>query len=66
MADYANTMAAILFYIPVILAWSMTILLAAVAGWRLLRWIGNRIFIRPAQSPRKLRRRSSLASIGQE
>ena len=54
MADYANTMAAILFYVPVILAWSLTILLAAVAGWRLLRWTGNRFFIRLTSKPREV------------
>jgi hypothetical protein len=44
IADYASTMVAILFYVPVVLAWSLTILFAAVAGWRLLRWIGRRFF----------------------
>jgi uncharacterized protein DUF4349 len=44
LSDYATTMAAILFYVPVILAWSLTILLAAVGGWRALRWIGRRFF----------------------
>lgn len=48
MADYAATMAAILFYIPVILAWSLTILLAAFIAWRLLRWTGRRFFALPA------------------
>jgi hypothetical protein len=54
MADYADTMAAILFYVPVILAWAVTILLAAIAGWRLLRWTGNRFFIRPTPKPQEL------------
>jgi chemotaxis protein histidine kinase CheA len=44
LADYATTMVASLFYAPVILAWSLTILLTAVAGWRLLRWTGRRFF----------------------
>jgi Domain of unknown function (DUF4349) len=44
LADYATTMAAILFYAPVILAWSITILFAAVVGWRALRWTGRRFF----------------------
>jgi hypothetical protein len=47
IADYAATMATILFYIPVILAWSLTILCAAIAGWRLLRWTGRRFFAWP-------------------
>jgi hypothetical protein len=44
LAEYATTMAAILFYVPVILAWSITILFAAVVGWRALRWTGRRSF----------------------
>ncbi|HMK21342.1 MAG TPA: hypothetical protein VK466_03360, partial [Terriglobales bacterium] len=44
LGDYAATMAAILFYVPVILAWSMTIALAAVIGWRLFRWTARRFF----------------------
>jgi Domain of unknown function (DUF4349) len=48
LADYAATMAAILFYVPVILVWSVTILFAAVLGWRLLRWTGRRFFAWPA------------------
>lgn len=42
IADYATTMVAILFYVPVILAWSVTIMLAAVVAWRVLRWTGRR------------------------
>jgi len=44
MGDYAAAMAAILFYVPVVLAWTLTILLAAVIGWRLFRWTGRRFF----------------------
>jgi hypothetical protein len=47
LGDYAATMAAILFYVPVILAWGLTILLAAVVGWRLLRWTARRFFAWP-------------------
>ena len=55
LADYATTMAAILFYVPVILAWSLTILLTALAGWRLLRWTGRRFFTwPPAAAPQKV------------
>jgi hypothetical protein len=53
LADYATTMAALLFYIPVILAWSLTILLTAVIGWRLLRWTGRRFFAGSA-APQKV------------
>jgi chemotaxis protein histidine kinase CheA len=53
LADYATTMAAILFYVPVILAWSITILFAAVVGWRALRWTGHRFFDWPLTAPQK-------------
>ena len=48
IGDYAATMIAILFYVPVILAWGVTILLGAVVGWRLLLWTGRRFFGLPA------------------
>jgi hypothetical protein len=44
IADYAAVMTAILFYVPVILAWSLTILFAVVAAWRLFRWTSRRFF----------------------
>jgi hypothetical protein len=53
LADYATTMAAILFYVPVILAWSITILFAAVVAWRALRWTGHRFFDWPTATPQK-------------
>jgi Domain of unknown function (DUF4349) len=54
LADYATTIAAILFYVPVILAWSVTILLATVMAWRALRWAGRRFFDWPTAAPRKV------------
>jgi len=48
IADYAATMAAILFYVPVILAWSVTILFTILVAWRVLRWTGRRFFDWPA------------------
>ena len=54
LGDYAATMAAILFYVPVILAWGLTILCAAVVGWRLFRWTARRFFAWPtAAGPQK-------------
>ena len=53
LADYATTMAAILFYVPVILAWSITILFAAVVAWRALRWTGRRFLDWHAAAPQK-------------
>ncbi|PYX48514.1 MAG: hypothetical protein DMG83_01315 [Acidobacteria bacterium] len=53
LADYATTMAAILFYVPVILAWSITILFAGVVAWRALRWTGRRFLDWHAAAPQK-------------
>jgi hypothetical protein len=44
IADYAATMTAVLFYVPVVLAWGLTILFAIVVAWRLFRWTGRRFF----------------------
>ncbi len=48
IADYAATMAAILFYVPVVLAWSFTILFAVIVSWRVVSWTGRRFFHWPA------------------
>jgi len=48
LADYASTMTAILFYVPVSLAWGLTILLAVTIGWRFVQWVGRRFFAWPA------------------
>ena len=45
LGDYAARMAAFLFYLPAVLLWLATILIAAAAGWRLLRWAGRILFI---------------------
>jgi len=44
IAEYAATMTAVVFYVPVILAWSLTILFAIVVAWRLYRWTSRRFF----------------------
>lgn len=53
MADYTSTMAAVLFYVPVVLAWSLTILFSAIAGWRLFRWTSRRYFVVPTVAAQK-------------
>jgi len=53
MADYTATMVAVLFYVPVALAWSFTLLFAALTGWRLIRWTGRRFFDWPAVAAEK-------------
>jgi hypothetical protein len=55
VATYASAMTAILFYIPAVLLWTATILLALMAAFRLTHWIGRRWFgwkpeAAPAQS----------------
>lgn len=44
LADYASTMAAIVFYLPAVLLWMGTILLAAALGYRILRWAARVLF----------------------
>jgi len=44
LADYGTAMAGILFYLPVVLAWGLTILLAVVVGWRSFRWAARRFY----------------------
>jgi Domain of unknown function (DUF4349) len=46
LADYATAMAAIVFYLPVVFAWGLTILLAVVVSWRTFRWAIRRFFDR--------------------
>jgi len=44
LATYATSMTAIIFYLPAILLWVGTISLAAVGGWKLVRWAGKHWF----------------------
>jgi hypothetical protein len=50
LADYASTMFSILCYVPVILAWGITVLLAIVIGLRAFQWAGRRFFALPASA----------------
>ena len=47
VADYAATMASVIFYLPTILLWLVTILLSAAIGWRVLRWAARMFFVSP-------------------
>jgi Domain of unknown function (DUF4349) len=47
VADYAATMASVIFYLPTILLWLVTILLSAAIGWRILRWAARMLFVSP-------------------
>ena len=51
LGDHAAAMMAILFYVPVVLAWGITILLAVLAGWRSYRWVARRFVNGASSSP---------------
>jgi hypothetical protein len=44
VGDYASSMTALLFYLPAVLLWLVTILVGAGLGWKVLRWAGKRVF----------------------
>jgi Domain of unknown function (DUF4349) len=44
LADYAGSMTSIVFYLPAALLWVATIVVGAVVGWRILRWVA-RVFV---------------------
>jgi hypothetical protein len=44
VANYGATMTAIVFYLPAVVLWLATILVAAAVGWRVVRWVGRRMF----------------------
>lgn len=44
LADFAATMAGVLFYLPVVLAWTATLFFTGLFGWRLIRWTGKTFF----------------------
>lgn len=50
IGDYAAAMSSFLFYLPTVLLWLATILLGAALGWRILRWAGKALFMRPKAS----------------
>jgi hypothetical protein len=47
VGDYAASMASFLFYLPTVLLWLGTILIAAALGWRILRWAARVLFAFP-------------------
>jgi len=44
LAGYASTMAGLVFLLPTILLWLVTIILGAAVAWRVLRWLAKRLF----------------------
>lgn len=49
LADYAGSMTSIVFYLPAVLLWVVTIVVGAVVGWRILRWVARVFFAWPRQ-----------------
>jgi hypothetical protein len=48
--EYAASMTTFVFYLPTILLWLFTILVAAAVGWRILKWAARRLFVSPKRS----------------
>jgi hypothetical protein len=44
VANYGATMTAIVFYLPAVVLWLATILVGAAVAWRVVRWVGRRMF----------------------
>ena len=51
MADYADSMVALLITLPLILVWAATILFFAVIAWKILRWVWKRFLKRAPAAP---------------
>lgn len=51
LASYASTVTEFAFFLPTVLLWLATILAGAALGWRLLRWMGRRVFRASIGSP---------------
>ena len=47
LGDYLAAVTALVFYLPTILLWLATILIAAAVGWRILRWCVRVLFAFP-------------------
>ncbi|HWX55835.1 MAG TPA: DUF4349 domain-containing protein [Verrucomicrobiae bacterium] len=45
LATYVGAMTAVVFELPAIILWLMTIALVAAIGWRILRWVGREFFV---------------------
>jgi hypothetical protein len=44
LANYASTMTSVVFLLPTIILWLVTIVIAGAVGWRVLRWAGRWVF----------------------
>lgn len=44
LANYLSTMTSVLFFLPTVILWMATIILAGLVAWKILRWIAHRWF----------------------
>jgi hypothetical protein len=50
VAGYAGAMTSIVFYLPAVLLWMVTIVVGAAMGWKVVRWAVRVFFAWPKQS----------------
>ncbi len=50
VGNYAAVMTSILFYLPAVSLWLGTIVVSAVVGWKVWRWVGRVFFAGPKES----------------
>ena len=44
LANYVGSMVVAIFQLPAVILWIATVILVAVIGWRILRWVGRSFF----------------------
>lgn len=49
VAEYAASMTSMVFYLPAVLLWLVTVVVGAAVGWRMLRWVARVFFAWPKQ-----------------
>jgi hypothetical protein len=50
VAGYAGAMTSIVFYLPAVLLWMITIVVGAAVGWKVVRWAGRVFFAWPKRA----------------
>lgn len=50
VASYGVAMVSIVFYLPAVLLWMITVIVGGAVGWKLLRWMGRVFFAWPRQT----------------
>jgi hypothetical protein len=49
-AEYVASMTTLVFYLPTILLWLLTVLAGTAGGWRILKWAAQSLFLSPKAS----------------